>query len=436
MKKYTTQSQSGDAGMALIHQLVNAMGFVWHPRQVDHGIDGEIELVDRRAQRPINRVIFAQSKSRERFPGEDDSSFHFVCDEADITYWSEGNVPVILICSHPTTGEAWWSPVSEMFKDPARLLNRRVDFDKQRDRLDERSASRLLDLAVPLSDSLYVPSAPRSERLTSNLLVVEQLPDTIWAAPSTASGNKEAWEVLRRRRHFAGDWMVADRTVFSFRRPDQGPLSCIVDGSAEAIDVAEWADAKCPGTVRDFVRLLKQTLAEDHHRVLRRHTKHHYLYFKPADDLTARRLLTGKSKSGRVVFRAYPDADDPANAKHFRHHALDHQFVRLDGAWFLSLSPTYHFTTDGYRDLPWGSDLVDGMKRREKNGAVRALVDMWAVHFRGVHGLFDEHGPRSDLRFGALAMFDVERGIDEQTWLEERPDADPTPCSDATLFEV
>lgn len=434
-KKYTKQSESGEGGIALIDQRVTAMGYIWHPRRTDHGIDGEIELVDRAERRPLNRTISVQSKARQRFPGEDGERFHYVCDADDAAYWSEGNVPVILVCSHPKTGEAWWAPVTEILKDPDRRQTRRIDFDKQRDRLDESAASALLDLAAPSSGALYVPAPHRPERLTSNLLSVGRLPDTIWAAPATVPGNAEAWEVLRRHDVFAADWMILDRTVFSFRRPDEEPLSHIVDGTAEALDSAEWADAKSSDTYRNFVRLLNQTLSEMHHRELRRHPKRHYLYFRPTEDLSERRLSTGKSKTGRVVFRAYPDEGDPANARHFRHHALDHQFVRLDGHWFLELNPTYHFTTDGYRDLPWGAELVKGMKRREKNNAVRALVDVWARYLRGSDDLFSNQDD-APIRFGELETFDVDRGVDERAWQRPSGAAPAESNDDATLFEA
>lgn len=433
-KQYTKQSQSGAGGIALIGQRVTAMGFIWHPRVTDHGVDGEIELVERYKRRPLNRTISVQSKARERFAGEDSRAFHFVCDPDDVAYWLEANVPVILVCSHPKTGEAWWAPVTAILKDSERRKTRRIDFDKQRDRFDESAAPALLDLAAPPSAGLYVPTPKKAEQLISNLLRVERLPNTVWAAPSTVPGHTEAWEVLRRHGVFAGDWMILDRMVFSFRRPDEEPLSHIVDGEAEAIDSAEWADTKASDTYRNFVRLLNQTLSEIHHQELRRHPKRRYLYFRPTQDLFPRTLSTGKSKSGRVVFRAYPDASAPTSARHFRHHALDHQFVRLDGHWFLELNPTYHFTTDGYRDLPWGAELVKGMKRREKNSAVRSLVDVWARHLRGNDDLFSNQDD-APIHFGALETFDVDLGIDDRAW--QRPQSDAcAELSDAlTLFE-
>jgi hypothetical protein len=44
VKKIDKSAHIGDSGVALIHQLVNKMGFVWHERKLDAGIDGEIEL--------------------------------------------------------------------------------------------------------------------------------------------------------------------------------------------------------------------------------------------------------------------------------------------------------------------------------------------------------------------------------------------------------
>jgi hypothetical protein len=44
LKKIDASAQIGDGGIALIHQLVNKMGFTWHERKTDAGIDGEIEL--------------------------------------------------------------------------------------------------------------------------------------------------------------------------------------------------------------------------------------------------------------------------------------------------------------------------------------------------------------------------------------------------------
>ena len=108
LKKIDASAQIGDGGIALIHQLVNKMGFVWHERKTDAGIDGEIELHNPVTGEVANRLILIQSKARDRrFSGENERSFHFICEPADVTYWMSAEDPVLLVCSHPQAGEAW-----------------------------------------------------------------------------------------------------------------------------------------------------------------------------------------------------------------------------------------------------------------------------------------------------------------------------------------
>ena len=135
MKKIDKSAHIGDGAIALIHQRVHEMGFVWHERKTDAGIDGEIELRNPVTGEVANRVLFVQSKGKGlRFPGENESTFHFLCSDADIDYWMSAPVPVLLVCSHPEAGEAWWMHVQEWFADPAHRASGRIDFDKNTQR--------------------------------------------------------------------------------------------------------------------------------------------------------------------------------------------------------------------------------------------------------------------------------------------------------------
>ena len=53
-----------------------------------------------------------------------------MCSERDTEYWLSGNAPVILVCSHPGSHEAWWVSLKEWFSEPSRRAARRVEFDK------------------------------------------------------------------------------------------------------------------------------------------------------------------------------------------------------------------------------------------------------------------------------------------------------------------
>jgi hypothetical protein len=61
-KKIDKSAHIGDAGIALIHTRVSAMGHVWHARAVDAGIDGTIELRDPATGLVSNRHLLVQAK--------------------------------------------------------------------------------------------------------------------------------------------------------------------------------------------------------------------------------------------------------------------------------------------------------------------------------------------------------------------------------------
>jgi hypothetical protein len=149
LKKIDVSAQTGDGGIALIHQQVNKMGFVWHERKTDAGIDGEIELRNPVTGEVANRFILIQSKaSNRRFSGENDRSFHFICEPADVTYWMGAEEPVLLVCSHPEAGQAWWMHVQGWFSDPAHRASGRIDFDKSTQRFDADAAHKACERSL------------------------------------------------------------------------------------------------------------------------------------------------------------------------------------------------------------------------------------------------------------------------------------------------
>jgi hypothetical protein len=250
--------------MALIGMLVAEMGFIWHPRRVDHGIDGEVELVSPDGA-ALNRVLFVQSKATERrFAGEDDDGFWWVCDESDIGYWLAGNAPVLLVCSRPASREAWWVPVKQALADPATRSSRRVRFDKRRDRFDASAAGRLLELALPVSEGVYLRPPPRLEILLSNLLRVEYMADVVWSAPTRVTNRREGYERLRAAGPVASDWVLWAGEVFSFRQLGDAPLASLADGPTRSRPTRELVASKSEDARRLLVQVLNRTLEDAH----------------------------------------------------------------------------------------------------------------------------------------------------------------------------
>ena len=89
---YSESDQIGGQGQRLVALTVTRLGHIWHDRRVDHGVDGEIELVDPVRRSVSNVHVLVQSKATAgRLPGETENSIHFRLDAADVAYWRGGS---------------------------------------------------------------------------------------------------------------------------------------------------------------------------------------------------------------------------------------------------------------------------------------------------------------------------------------------------------
>jgi Domain of unknown function (DUF4365) len=133
-KVVTRQTVIGERGIALIHQRVSDMGYLFHPRRVDHGIDGHIDLVHPTTNELLNLTLLVQSKASTLFRDESEDCFSYVCDERNLELWLAGNAPVILVFSHPDENAAWWIEAKAAFPDARSRASRTVNIDKRTQR--------------------------------------------------------------------------------------------------------------------------------------------------------------------------------------------------------------------------------------------------------------------------------------------------------------
>ena len=415
-KTYSESDQIGEEGQQLVGLTVTQLGHSWHPRRVDHGIDGAIEMVDPMSRSVSNVHVLVQSKATaRRLPGETEDSFHFLLDAADVAYWRGGSNKVIVVCSRPRTGEIWWAPVQRAEPPPPGRKSWKLVFDKHRDRLDAGSVDRLVSWA---SDDLPTQEVSgrqhRPESLETNLLRIEELPPQIFFGQTWMPDVRKLGPALRDRGYFRSDWIARGGVIYSFARPETGGLGDFLDGGFEAIDTVEWAQSKDIDTLWMFADLLRQALLEQEHHQLRYHSAKRLFVFRgPRDGRDAVKVKVAVNKPGRTVFQRYYKAGDHIEPKDCRHYAAGVRFVHTDVGWAAEINPTYPFTFDGHRDLPWGPDRVKGMKRIEKNAAVRGLMQFWAEYLSRPPELGEGERP---LRFGDLIRLRVTIGINDKDW--------------------
>lgn len=130
-----------------------------------------------------------------------------------------------------------------------------------------------------------------------------------------------------------------------------------------------------------------------------------------------------------------------------RHHAFRPRFERIAEEWFLSISPTFVFTQDGFRPHRFAADLVSGKKRMDRNGSIRGQVFMFRFLLSGerlgsqspTFDMFDNEsagvGPDCPLRFEPIDAVEMERAVPEDAWAANDPNAAKMkPVADEGLF--
>ncbi|MCP4306359.1 MAG: DUF4365 domain-containing protein [bacterium] len=417
-KKFTATAQVERQGVALCASVVAEMGHIWREKSVsDVGVDGEIELVDLTSREALGRLLLVQSKARSgEFEGETEDSIRFRCTEDDLNYWLSASAPVLLVCSRPSTKEAWFKNIPEWFSaNPERRAKRIVEFSKVDDRFDASAGRRLIDWGVPASSGIYLRPPPRPETLVTNLLRVEHIAQHVHLAPSSVRGWKDINARMRTGGHpLVNDVVWRDKHVYSFRGFDEPPLDVLADDTPERISTDELADSGAEEDRRFLVRLLNGTLREIHSE-LHWHRGREYLYFPASSDLQPRAVrAAGKRGRGRTVFERYLDKETKSRVVYYRHYALRFQFLYLDQGWYLALTPTYHFTHDGSRESRYAGDYLKRIKQIEGHGAVGNLTKFWAGYLRSRSDLFAS--PDQRLRLGLLAELDLAHGIDDEHW--------------------
>jgi|GEM_PF-300130 len=450
-KQVSRQASIGQQGVNLIEQVVLRMGSAWHPSNasLDAGIDGEIELVDPDYHVATNAIIRVQSKATAgAFPGETSDSFEWPVNERDLDYWMSGNAPVVLVVSRPLMGEAYWVAIKDYFATPSRRKAKRVRFDKNRMRFSADAREALFALAVPRDSGIYFAPRPREERLFSNLLAVSGFPKRLWIGDTDLRRPGDVYAQLREAGAEAPEFVLRDRRILAPYDLTEKPWSSFVDrGTVEDFDPEHWALSDDRDLTTRFVELLNFCLSVRCRQIgCERRKDDGMYYFAPSEDLTSRIIpyRSVKENTRRTVFHGYPykKGENKGEIAYYRHAGFYGQFRRYDGAWYLSITPTYHFTSDGRRQHPFYESKLKGIKAIEKNGTVLGHVVMWASLLRGRDEDADDlffTPPYPHLRFGQLATFELSVGIDDRTWLpnEEKAVAKSVveTADDLPLFE-
>lgn len=426
---------TGQKGVNLIEGIVLEMGSRWTasgPNEV--GIDGYIELFDPASRRALGLTLAAQSKAVTALSADPKAAFDFWCAPADIEYWLAGNMPVILVISDPKSKEAWWISVKDYFKSWSPNGSTTVTFDKATQRFTRDSLGDLVAIAAPKA-GLYLAPSRKMERLHSNLLRIEALPERIYVADTECRWPSDVWAILRNSSHDPdGGWVLKNKRFISFHDLSDAPWNSVCDaGTVEGFATAEWSESTDAEQQHIFVQLLNQTLRAQLHGGVRYWPKEECFALVGKAMKLQYQSLKRRSKIA-VISQFSSTTSGGRTFEWLRHMAFRGQFRLLDGQWCLEITPTYRFTRDGFELDRFHEDRLKGIKQIEGNRAVLSCVLFWADYLRPKPNLFADLAP--PIRFGDLISLGAQIGIGDKHWLSTDAEFDKVAEAQKVALEL
>ena len=420
-KKISQSDIIGERGVAHVRKVVAAMGYLFYETGgVEAGVDGFIEIRDPATGEVANQTIQFQSKATtKRLPGDSDKGFHWPCSDKDIRYWSFGTMPMILIVVDLESDTAYWKDLREWFVSDEYRAARKVIFHKDADEFNAEAAHAIRAVSEYGKPGNYYSAPRKSEFQTPNLLRVTRLPETLFWAPTEAMSVRQFWYQARQLDPYPHrEVILRENAVLSFRSLDAHPWREVCDaGAMEEFDAGEWAQTEDPDRERDFVHLLNLALQQMVYRDLRFDPKHRTLFFKPSRGPKKRRYgyHAEHKRSKRWVASPYHRGNPPEIA-FWRHSAFSWQFMRIGEDWFVQITPTYHYTRDGFERDGFAAEHLAGIKRQEWNDDVRGQFVMWREFLiaQGKDDLFGDAYPF--LGFAAVEKLRADFGINDAFW--------------------
>ena len=412
-KSITHQQIIGVRGEAFVSQLTNSMGFMFSRYgPLEAGIDGLLEIRDPDSGNVTGQLIAVQIKTKNTgsYSHENDSGFRYLLAQKDVDYWNGCNIPVIVVLVHLERQIAFWKQVSN---------KRQLQIDKREDVFDQNARHKIADLCITKEDhgiSMPLPRIPENGYL--NLLEVV-LPTRMYIASCRRQSTSQ--EVLSRKTTSPEDSIIRAGQFISFRDPHGGPLMQFLrHDSLRSIKTEELSLQDIQVHENLIIELLRRTLGVQVEKHLAYHHKQKLFYFL-AQGTNIERSYNYESLCHKTSARVVKKYSKYGVLKYVRHHAFWPRFWKIFEKWFISITPTYHFTRDGFRPDKYASVRLSKKKKLEFNSAIRGQFIMWShllTNDAGHSSLFEIDSSRQldILRFKVVAPLRLSRSVPDELW--------------------
>jgi hypothetical protein len=428
-KTITTNQVLGEIGEASVRLRFLNMGFQFDGRsRLEAGIDGIAEVMDK--GKPLARMIAVQVKATEssRYSSEDQTGFSYLLRPDDLAYWRGSNLPVIIVLFRKSDETYFWKEVGTEIEREGRKLQ----FDKKHDVLDANAVDRLAALTVPKAGfGYYVPPLGGGEEALVNILPVT-LPREIFVTTTSYTAKQAVSILLNCGEPVRFAWTIKGGIFWSFSDPRDSACRHIVDvDQVEAIETSEVAFDEDHDSLNNFAFLLRKTLEHQVRADLNWNKERKLYYFKALEVNKPRSFTYGasKKKASTEVVNVAVNKTDKTRIDFVRHHAFVPRFECIYDQWYLVISPTYFFTTNGFIAHSYPAALLAGKKRLDNSASLRGQVVMWHRFLsRSDHeedNLFGETASEPRLKLGGPPTLALATRVPEDVWSSQKKAADP-----------
>ncbi len=439
-KRITPSQLLGERGESAVRTRFLSMNYQFDGRsRLEAGIDGIAEvMID---GEPLARMIAVQIKTTEagKYSSETDTGFTYLLNPDDLAYWRVSNLPVILVLYRISDESYYWKDVSSGIGEGARKLQ----FSKTDDVLDRRAVDRLAALTVPKHGAgYYVPPLGGGEDALVNMLPIE-LPEEIFVASTPYDGKRATAILLDSNDTARFDWAIKGGSFWSFHDPRNEVTEAIVDlDQVEAIETSFIALHEDIHEQNNFAFLLRNVMQHQFRDELRWDKNKKLFHFLAKEKNTSREFKydSAKKKATTTVVNAVPQKTNPERIAFVRHHAFIPKFECFGDEWNLVITPTYHFTTNGFIPHSYPDALLSGKKRLDNNASLRGQLIMWhRLLSRGASvekGLFDDDtGEPPVLGFGEPPVLRLPTTVPEDAWGKPKKTVEQDDSQQAELWQ-
>jgi len=292
------------------------------------------------------------------------------------------------------------------------------------DILNRDAADSIAQLTVPKTGhGYYVPPLGDGEEALVNMFPIS-LPPEIYVC-STPYDSQQAIAILfddDEGPRF--DWVIKGRTFWSFHDPRIECTRHIIDeDQVDVIDAAMIAMHEDIDEQNNFSFFLRQLLRHQFRNDLGWDKQRKVFYFL-AEGADQGRIFRYRSTTNRTeadVVNVVKDKKERDRTSYVRHHAFEARFELMLDQWFLIITPTYHFTTNGFIPHSYPSALLAGKKRLDNNASLRGQVIMWHRFLSGSEDGADDFFSSSEeyckvLTFGEPPSVALPTTVPEKAW--------------------